>query len=102
MIQPLLVPIPKLAGLKAELNRLYVAGFLPLTACFVPADDGPGAILFTLGKVSEPAPAVEPIAASPDVPAVDTEASATAATNGTNGADSHTLPAPEVIPSVGS
>lgn len=53
MIKILLVPLPDLPRLGDKLNKYLVAGFVPLSSCFVPATDGPGGILYTLGQVDD-------------------------------------------------
>lgn len=47
------------AQLAAALNKFLKSGFVPMTTAFIPAVDGPGALLYTLGRIGEGASAGE-------------------------------------------
>lgn len=92
MIKTLLFPLSRgLAQLEVALNALADQGFIPLTAEWIPTENGPGGILYTLGQINDAAAAsAEPIEPSPsqEVPAVGG--------NGHNGVTHH-LPSGEII-----
>lgn len=54
MIRTLLVPLPfDPRNLNAQLNKLLDEGYVPLSSCWIPATNGPGGVLYTLGKTSD-------------------------------------------------
>lgn len=40
-------------ALTAKLNEFLAQGYMPISSCHVPTQDGPGGILYTLGQISD-------------------------------------------------